>query len=102
MTAAGLPAFGFFEFAWIGIPVSVAGMLYMMFIGKHLLPKVELDADQEIEQEIEANSTDSKKMVISGIILLAVVIVMATSLCIHRLGNHLPVRRYDACILRNG
>ena len=77
MTAAGLPAFGFFEFAWIGIPVSIAGMLYMMFIGKHLLPKVELDADQEIEQEIEANSTDSKKMVISGIILLAVVIVMA-------------------------
>ena len=54
-----------------------AGMLYMMFIGKHLLPKVELDADQEIEQEIEANSTDSKKMIISGIILLAVVIVMA-------------------------
>ena len=48
----------------------------MMFIGKHLLPKVELSADQEIEQEIEANSTDSKKMVISGIILLAVVIVM--------------------------
>lgn len=27
----------------------------MMFIGKHLLPKVELDADQEIEQEVEAN-----------------------------------------------
>ena len=77
MTAAGLPAFGFFEFAWIGIPVSVAGMLYMMFIGKHLLPKVELDADQDIEQEIEATSTDSKKQIISGAILIAVVLVMA-------------------------
>ena len=77
MTAAGLPAFGFFEFAWIGIPVSIAGMLYMMFIGKHLLPKVELDADQDIEQEIEATSTDSKKQIISGAILIAVVLVMA-------------------------
>ena len=77
LTAAGLPSFGFFEFAWIGIPVSIAGMLYMMFIGKHLLPKVELDADQDIEQEIEATSTDSKKQIISGAILIAVVLVMA-------------------------
>ena len=61
MTAAGLPAFGFFEFAWIGIPVSIAGMLYMMFIGKHLLPKVELDADQEIEQEIELTAPIPRK-----------------------------------------
>ena len=77
LDAAGLPTFGFFEFAWIGIPVSVAGMLYMMFIGKHLLPKVELDANQEIEQEIEANVTSRSKQMISGGILLAVVFVMA-------------------------
>ena len=77
LDAAGLPTFGFFEFAWIGIPVSLAGMLYMMFIGKYLLPKVELDADQEIEQEIEANATSKSKQMISGFILLAVVFVMA-------------------------
>ena len=77
LTAAGLEGFGFFEFAWIGIPVSIAGMLYMMFIGKHLLPKVELDADQEIEQEVEATTTSSSKQIISGVILLVVVLVMA-------------------------
>ena len=77
MSAAGLEPFGFFEFAWIGIPVSIAGMIYMMFIGKHLLPNKQLDADQEIEQEIEATSTDTKKMWISGAILTAVVLVMA-------------------------
>jgi anion transporter len=49
----------------------------MMFIGKHLLPKRELDADQEIEQEVEANETSSSKMVVSGVILLAVVLTMA-------------------------
>ena len=77
MTAAGLEPFGFFEFAWIGIPVSIAGMLYMMFIGKHLLPNKQLDADQEIEQEIEANETSKSKQMISGAILAAVVLVMA-------------------------
>ena len=77
MSAAGLEPFGFFEFAWIGIPVSIAGMLYMMFIGKHLLPNKQLDADQEIEQEIEANETSKSKQMISGAILAAVVLVMA-------------------------
>ena len=77
LTAAGLPGFSFFEFAWIGIPLSVAGILYMLLIGKYLLPKAELDADQEIEQEIEATTHDKKKQMISGMILLVCVIVMA-------------------------
>ena len=77
MNAAGLESFGFFEFAWIGVPVSVAGMLYMMFVGKYLLPKAELDADQEIEQEIEASSDNKTKQMISGAILTVVILVMA-------------------------
>ncbi len=80
LTNAGLQGFGFFEFAWIGVPISVAGILYMMFVGKHLLPKAELSADQDIEQEIEATSTDSKKQMISGIILAVCIIVMALDL----------------------
>ena len=77
MNAAGLDSFTFFEFAWIGIPVSVAGMLYMMFVGKYLLPKAELDADQEIEQEIEASSDNKTKQMIAGAILAIVILVMA-------------------------
>ena len=76
LSNVGLPSFGFFEFAFIGIPISVAGMLYMMFVGKYLLPAAQLDADQEIEQEIEANETNNTKMIVSGVILLAVVLVM--------------------------
>ncbi|MBR1660793.1 MAG: SLC13/DASS family transporter [Acidaminococcaceae bacterium] len=75
--AAGFQPFGFFEFAKIGIPLTIAALLYMMFLGKYLLPKKELDADQEIEQEIEANQTSTTKMIISGVILLVVVPVMA-------------------------
>ena len=81
LQAAGIKdSFGFFEYAWIGIPVSIAGMLYMMFVGKYLLPKKDLDADQEIEQEVEANEPDSKKMAVSGVILLLVVITMAVGI----------------------
>ena len=78
LQAAGIQdSFGFFEYAWIGIPVSIAGMLYMMFVGKYLLPNQILDADQEVEQEIEANETSTSKMVVSGVILAAVVLVMS-------------------------
>ena len=78
LQAAGInDSFGFFEYAWIGIPVSVAGMLYMMFVGKYLLPKQELSADQEIEQEVEANEVSTTKQMISAAILLVVVFVMA-------------------------
>ena len=78
LQAAGIQdQFGFFEYAWIGIPVSIAGMLYMMFVGKYLLPKQELDADQEIEQEVEANEASSTKQMISAAILICVVLVMA-------------------------
>ena len=77
MNAAGIEPFGFFEFAWIGLPISVAGMLYMMFLGKYLLPNKQLDADQEIEQEVEANEVSKSKQMVSGAILLGVILVMA-------------------------
>ena len=79
MQAAGLTnLFGFFEWALIGIPISIGGMVYMMFVGKYLLPKAELDADQEIEQEVEAGETSTSKMMVSGAILVIVVLVMAS------------------------
>jgi len=79
METVGLQPFGFFEYAWCGVPLSVAGIVYMVLVGKHLLPKEELSADQEIEQEIDANeNVSSAKMYVSGAILLVCVIVMAS------------------------
>ena len=80
LTSFGYESFSFFEFAWIGIPLTFVVIAYMMFIGKYLLPKAELDADQEIEQEIEATVTDSKKQIVSGLILAVCIIVMALDL----------------------
>lgn len=80
LKAAGYTPFGFFEFAWIGVPLTVVGILYMMVIGKRFLPNKILDADQEVEQEVTEVSNDTTKMWISGLILLAVVVVMALDL----------------------
>lgn len=38
---AGLPSFGFFDFTPMGVVVFLTGILYMVFIGRHLLPRRE-------------------------------------------------------------
>lgn len=38
MTQSGLPPMGMFELAPVGIPVMVAGLIYMQFIGQYLIP----------------------------------------------------------------
>ena len=80
LKAAGLTEFGFFEFAWIGIPLTFASIVYMMFVGKYLLPKTDLSADVEVVQEVEAASENVTKQIIAGTILGAVIITMALGL----------------------
>lgn len=80
LKAAGIREFGFFEFAWIGIPLTIAAIAFMMFIGKRFLPSHMLSADVEVEQEVDEVSNDPKKQIFSGVILIAVVVVMALNL----------------------
>ncbi|MEX0794183.1 MAG: SLC13 family permease, partial [Pirellulaceae bacterium] len=35
----GLRSLGMFEIAWIGIPYAIIGLLFMLFIGRHILPE---------------------------------------------------------------
>ncbi len=83
LKAAGYEPFSFFEFAWIGIPLTIAGIAYMMLIGKRFLPKTDarLEAmDEEAVLEATASSHDPRKMWLTGLTLLAVVLVMALDL----------------------
>ena len=57
LVEAGFRPFGFFEFAWVGIPIDI-----------------------EIEQEFDVSNDNPQKQLISGLILLGVVIVMALNL----------------------
>ena len=86
LKSANLPSFGFFEFAWIGIPMTIAGIVYALILGKHLLPKSldggEMDEAALKEAAAEAGASDDNapksksKMWISGIIMVGVVVFM--------------------------
>ncbi len=89
LSAAGLPTFGFFEFAFIGIPLSIIIFFYMIFIGRKFLPDHsvgELDEEAVKAAREEAGASDDSapkskaKMWISGGIMLGVVLCMALDL----------------------
>lgn len=82
LKAAGMPElqFGFFEYAWIGIPITIAGIVYMMFIGKYLLPKDSGTLNLGIDEEILENETSTQKQIICGIIMVGVIGSMATGI----------------------
>jgi di/tricarboxylate transporter len=39
MTNVGLPPMGMFELAPVGVPIAIAGLLYVYFIGRRLIPE---------------------------------------------------------------
>lgn len=83
LKAAGMAElqFGFFEYAYIGIPITVAGIFYMMFIGKYLLPKEIQELEPlEIEQEITAETASRSKQIICGLIMAGVILTMAVDI----------------------
>ena len=95
--ATGLRPFGFFEFAFIGIPLSIAGIIYMLTIGKNLCPSGKVDVLTE-EETTEAPK-DYKKMIICAIILIVVVICMALESTIGIPMQTVAVMGALACVL---
>ena len=89
LSAAGLPSFGFFEFALIGVPLSIIVLIYTLTIGRKTIPIKNAgamdDAAVKAAKEEAGASDDSApksktKMWISGLILLGVVAAMALNL----------------------
>ena len=89
LSAAGLPSFGFFEFALIGVPLSVIVLVYMLTIGRKTIPIKNAGAmdDEAVKAaKEEAGASDDAapksktKMWISGLILIGVVVCMALNL----------------------
>ena len=89
LSAAGLPSFGFFEFALIGVPLSIIVLAYMLTIGRKTIPVKDAGAmdDEAVKAaKEEAGASDDSapksktKMWISGLILIGVVVCMALNL----------------------
>ncbi|MBI5760892.1 MAG: SLC13 family permease [Planctomycetales bacterium] len=47
---AGLPGLTMFELAWVGVPITVIGLIYLATVGRRLLPN-----RQDLLEQIEAN-----------------------------------------------
>lgn len=79
---AGYRTFGFFEFAWIGIPLTIVGIIYLMTIGKKLLPKTtgKVDDSHVHNVGLAQKKQPKSKQIISTAILLVCVVIMATEI----------------------
>lgn len=85
LQSSGLQPFGFFEFAWIGIPLSIAGMAYMLTIGRKLCPQhmvAEVAGDGEAKAKKEEKTNESK-MYVCAAILIGVIVAMVFEKDIH-------------------
>ena len=81
LEATGLTPFGFFEFAWIGVPLSIVGIIYMLTIGRRLCPRKLVDSEAFAKEEEETR--DPRKMMICAVILIGVVTAMVLEKQIH-------------------
>lgn len=75
----GYRPFGFFEFAWVGVPLTVLTILYMYFAGRRLLPEGG-EVPEKFLAELDPMQHNVPKQVIAGCILLGCIIVMRLDL----------------------
>jgi len=68
LAARGLPTFGFFEFTPMGIVVLATGVLYMVLIGRHLLPEREGPGSKEQDYNIREYVTEVRVSPVSSLI----------------------------------
>ncbi len=68
LAARGLPTFGFFEFTPMGIVVLATGVLYMVLIGRRLLPEREGPGSKEEDYIIREYVTEVRVSPVSSLI----------------------------------
>ena len=82
MENENVPVFGFFEFAYIGIPLTIVGIIYMMTIGYKLIPDRQSDGvmmgdiDLSQEEESNPNHTPIKQAISVSVLLLTIVFMV--------------------------
>lgn len=78
--SVGAHPFGFFEFAWFGVPLLGMGLLYFATVGRKLLPNTQPVVDLSGAKMHEPREMRTRKMPVAMGIFIFVVIAMATNL----------------------
>ena len=68
--------FGFFEYARVGLPILVVGIIYFAFIGYKFLPNTEGDPDSVFNETIDYSHVPDWKKILSLIILILTITAM--------------------------
>lgn len=68
--------FGFFEYAKIGLPILIAGILYFALFGYKFLPASKGDSDSVFDEVIDYSHVPQWKQVLSLVILVATLLGM--------------------------
>lgn len=79
LTAAGLGSFSFFEFAKIGIPLTIVGIIYLLTLGRVLLPARPFEPD-EAEVIPSPEHYNTRKQIITLLIFIGLLIGMVLNL----------------------
>lgn len=76
---AGFRGWSFLEPAYIGVPLAIVGILALMFFGTKLLPDNKIVPEISKQDTEENGNQSSIKMWISGIVMVAIFIMMVIS-----------------------
>lgn len=74
---AGIQGFSFFEYTPIGLPIAIAGLLYIYFYGIKVLPSNDVHNNAE---DIKLAEKNPVKMAIVAVIFTFIVVCMATKI----------------------
>lgn len=80
MTQAGLEPFGFFEFAFVGLPVLVALLIYSSTIGRKLVSGAGRNTAGPDDSQADTEPKNPGKMWVSAAIMIMCVVLFATEL----------------------
>ena len=72
----GLPTMGFFDVAWVGVPLTIIGFIYMLTIGKKTLPQNTGYEGDAVEEMADSGPWDKKAILTAVIFSITLIIMM--------------------------
>lgn len=71
-------SFGFFEYAKIGAPMLICGILYFAFIGYRFLPDTKVSDDASVyDKEVDYSHVPKWKQILALVVLIVTILAMA-------------------------